>query len=69
MSAGSVRRGQLRVNNAYVVVQTNREALQITGRVGRRLLLFPIHVHCAVRVVYPVNQHGWHVINVLYNYG
>jgi hypothetical protein len=54
--------------DAYVVAPTNREPLRISGRAGRRLRLYPIHVHCAVRVAYPVNQHGWHVINVLYNY-
>jgi len=68
VGAVSVRRGLLRVNNAYVVARTNREALRISAHARQRLRLFPIHVHCAVRVAYPVNQHGWHVINVLYNY-
>ena len=66
--AVSVRRSLAHVSDAYVVARTNREALRIGGHAGQRPLLSPIHVHCAARVVYPVNQRAWHVINVLYKY-
>ena len=66
--AVSVRRISAHVSDAYVVARTNREVLRIGGHAGRRPLLCPIHVHCAARVVYPVNQRACHVINVLYKY-